>query len=97
MKTNQIFIIATRNQGGRYIKTATTNEARAEQLAARLVKGLGALEWELKETQIIPDGEQLEPIGAGVPDVIKVYHLSNYAGDWCNVELYRVDNITENV
>ena len=96
METNQIFIICTWNQRGRFIKTATRNEARAEQSAARLVDMFKTTGYTLGETQIIPDAEQLEPTGPGVPDVIKVYHLRNEAGEWLNVELYRVEELTAN-
>ncbi len=92
----KIYIICTHNERGRFVKTATTDETRAEVLAARLVRGFSVMGWNNKENQIIPDTEQLEPTGPGVPDVIKVYHLRNAAGDWCNVELYRVEDINEN-
>lgn len=93
----KIYILCTYNECGRFVKTATTDETRAEVLAARLVRAFSSMGWNNEETQIIPDAEQLEPTGPGVPDVIKVYHLRNAAGEWLNVEIYRVEELTANI
>lgn len=92
-----IYIICTCNQRGRFVKTATTDETRADASAARLVDWFASMGWNVEETQTIPDGEQLEPTGPGVPDVIQVYHLRNAAGEWLNVEIYRVEDLTANI
>lgn len=94
MKTTRIYIICTANAGGRYVQTATTDVNRAGTEAARLLGDYTADGWNHTETRTIPDSEQPEPIGPGFPAVIQVYRLRNAAGDWCNIEVYRVEENT---
>lgn len=95
MNTTRIYIICTYNAGGRYVRTGTNDANRAGAEAARLVESFAADGWNLTETQIIPDSEQPEPIEPGFPAVIQVFHLRNAAGDWCNIEVYRVEENTK--
>lgn len=95
MNTTRIYIICTYNAGGRYVQTGTTDANRAGAEAARLADDYAAAGWNLTETQTIPDSEQPERIGPGFPAVIQVLHLRNAAGDWCNIEVYRVEENTK--
>lgn len=94
MSDTKIYIICTYNNGGRYVKTATTNRERADVEAARVVEGYAADGWTVRQTEQIPAGEWGE--GPGDPSVIEVFHLRNAAGDWCNVELYEIDETNSN-
>ena len=95
MSKTRIYIICTYNSRGRYVQTATPNRNRAALLAARLVEDYTADGWNNTETQTIP-ADEWKQAGPGVPAVVEVTHLRNAAGDWCNVELYRVEDINEN-
>ena len=93
MKTTEIYIICTREAGGRYVQTATTDRNRADVEAARLLGNYAAAGWNVEQRQIIPLAEQFEPVAPGVPAVIEVYHLKRRPGEWENVELYRVEEM----
>lgn len=95
MSKTRIYIICTYNSRGRYVQTATPNRNRAALLVARLVEDYTADGWNNTETQTIP-ADEWKQAGPGVPAVVEVAHLRNAAGDWCNVELYRVEDINEN-
>ena len=94
MQTTEIYIICTYYKGGRYVQTATTDRARADAEAARVIAGYTADGWELEQTQKIAPGEYGE--GPGDPSTIEVFHLRHKDGDFCNVELYQVEDINEN-
>lgn len=95
MGNRKIYIICTYNSRGRYIKTATTNAARADALARRVVEAYTASGYTLTETQDLPNGDGWEQDGPGVSSVVRVYHLHTAADDWQNVELYRVEELTQ--
>lgn len=95
MKTTQIFVICTLNAGGRYVHTATPDRGRADALAARLDRSYTADGWNVEEIQH-PRPDEWNGEGPGVPAVVEVFRLRNAAGVWCNIELYRVEDINEN-
>lgn len=95
MKITRIFVICTLNAGGRYVQTATPDRGRADALAARLVQSYTGDGWNVEETQH-PRADEWNGEGLGVPAVVEVFRLRNAAGDWCNVELYEIDETNSN-
>ncbi len=92
MQYNEIYIICTYNKRGRYIKTATTNQERAEALAALLIGLYKNAGFSLTGTKDVENGGEWTEDGPGIATVVKVYHLENPAGDFQNVEVYRVED-----
>lgn len=78
-----IFIVCTRAQGGRYVRTASTDESRARAEAVGIVSGFAADGWDVEAHEI----ERAD--GPGEPGIIAVWMLRN-ADNWGNVELYKV-------
>lgn len=84
-----IFIICTRDAGGRYVHGATTREIGAKVLTSRAVEDFTADGWDVTEVQNLAAAQQFDAPAAGVPDVINVWHLHR-GEEWLNIELYRV-------
>ncbi len=83
----EIYVICTRNRGGRFVQGGATDLRRAVESCAHFVEGLTADGWDLEQVRDIPDGGEIDLTG---PAVIRVSHLRR-AADWCNVELYKIE------
>lgn len=97
MQNGKIYILCTYNNRGRYVLTATTDAQRADVEARRVVEGKTGEGWNLRETQTITDAQQFDAPTPGDPVIFRVYHLHTTAGEWENVELYRVEELTANI
>lgn len=94
MPNREIYIICTLSDmpgsRGRYVKTATTDRAKAtataDKIAADCLELYGLLPTERQTIQQEPGG----PVDPEAPAVVEVLHLRNAKGDYFNVEIYRV-------